>query len=411
MLLQVRSARPAITLAGKDYYASLAPYFLNLSYSDNCDGEKADDLQLQLADRDGRFISDWMPDVGEFLDVSIMAERWFAPNAATLSLDCGRFWIDTVDFDLPQHTVSIKANSIPTTAHLKTVNETRGWEKSSLRDITEQIAGENKMDGVDWLAENNPRYARVEQQEESALQFLKKRANDAKLAIRVHRNKIVVYDEQKLEETAPQFTLTSGMPGVGGIASQLVGGAAAFLSQGSAGASSYRIATASFTKRVTDVQKGHKVKHASVKTGDTVTSEFRADVDFHPSGGSGNEALPDYLNNVSLSTDTEAEDEDSGESENGNGGSVRADTEPLPDWQNNTGGTMKAKADTRKSNKDKETADIQLGIGNPLVAAGMTFNLQGFGQFDGVWFVDSAEHTVGPEYTTKLKAHRCLKGY
>src|SRR5262245_61616489 len=166
MITQVRVARPEIILNGEDYYSSLAPYFLNMTYTDNCDGEKADDLQLQLADRDRRFINDWMPDPGVFMDVSILCERWFAPNAATLKMDCGRFWIDTVDFELPQHTVSIKASSIPTDQRIKGGNETRGWEDTSLEDITNQIASENGM-LVDWQANYNPKYKRTEQTEES----------------------------------------------------------------------------------------------------------------------------------------------------------------------------------------------------------------------------------------------------
>ena len=84
MLGQARSARPAIVLNGTDYYDQLAPYLLDLSYTDNCDGEKADDLQFKLADRDRRFINEWMPDIGVFIDVSVLAERWFAPNAPPL---------------------------------------------------------------------------------------------------------------------------------------------------------------------------------------------------------------------------------------------------------------------------------------------------------------------------------------
>src|SRR4249919_536065 len=121
MIAQVRTARPAIILNGKDYYEALAPYLLSLEYTDNCEGQKADDLNIELADRDKRVIADWMPDKGTFIDVSVVTERWFAFNAPAVTLDCGRFWIDSVDFQLPANTVSIKGCSIPTTAHLKTM--------------------------------------------------------------------------------------------------------------------------------------------------------------------------------------------------------------------------------------------------------------------------------------------------
>jgi phage protein D len=409
MITLARLARPSIVLQGKDYATALAPYFLNMAYTDNCDGKKADDLHIQLADRDMKFINEWMPDLGEFIDAGIIVERWFAPYAASLSLDCGRFWIDEVEFELPPHTVSIKASSIPTTAHIKNINETRGWEKTTLHDIANQIAGENQM-SLDWQAGDiNPKYSRIEQQEESGLQFLMKRADDAKLAIKVHRNKVVVFDEAKLEQQPAKFTVVySDATPIGGIAGQLLGGGASSLAIGSGiGGSTYHIKSAHFTLRLTDLQKGHKVKKSSVVTGKTHDSTFKVD----------EQGVADYQNNVNIGTGEEEEDSDDGEGNGGNGNGepptksvVPHADEPPMDWQN-VGGADVAKAKTRKTNKDKYHCDIELSIGNPLIAAGQTFNLQGFGKWDGKWFIESADHTVGPEYTTKLKTRMCLQGY
>ena len=85
MIVPVRTARPAIILNGNDYYSSLAPYLLSFTYTDSCDGKKADDLGFELADRDGKFISTWMPEKGAFLDASIIATNWFMPYAGGLS--------------------------------------------------------------------------------------------------------------------------------------------------------------------------------------------------------------------------------------------------------------------------------------------------------------------------------------
>ena len=380
MIAQVRTARPAIILNGKDYYSQLAPYLLNLSYTDNSDGKKADDLQFQLADRDKRFINDWMPDVGTFIDVSIIAERWYSPNAATLSLDCGRFWIDSVDFELPQHTVSVKASSIPTGVRLKAADETRGWENSTLRDIAQQIAGENKMT-LDWQANVNPRFVRVEQTEESGLAFLKKRANDAKLSIKVHRNALVIFDEQTYEEKAAQFTLAYGnTAGTGGLAL-------------------YRMASAKFHLKVNDTAKKAKVKHSRTETGETSSSEFQTD----------EENLPDVDTNVNEDPGT---DPDSIEVEPGPLFREGED-ELVGDWnaEADSAGSRKAKATLRDKNKDKFHAEIELALGCPLIASGQTLNLAGVGQFDGKWFLESAEHKIGPLYETNLKIRRCLKGY
>jgi hypothetical protein len=388
MILQVRTARPEINMNGKDYFSSLAPYFLSMQYSDNCDGEKADDLQLHLADRDKRFINDWMPDVGVFVDVSIIAERWFSPNAAVLKLDCGRFWLDSVDFNMPDNTVTIKGNSIPTDCQIKTTNETRHWDKTTLDRLVNQIANENKLQ-PNYLAQNKPKYAAIEQQEESSLQFLKKRCDDAKLALRIHKGELIVYDEEELEKVAPKFTLIYGTDKT-----------FAFGDFGSIGLATYRISGGSLKLKLTDVQKGHKVAHTSAMTGKTTAQNFSVD----------DQGIPSWDNNMCQGTDGEDEEEDSddeGPPETREGGDV------IPDWQNNTGGSfaVKAKADTRKANKDKMTGEFQLSIGNPLVAAGQTFNLQGCGKYDGAWFIEGVDHTCGPEFKTTINAHKCLQGY
>ena len=280
MIGQVRTARPAIILDGKDYYSSLAPYLVSFAYEDNSDGKKADDLSFELADRDGKFIGSWMPEKGAFLDAQIICENWFAPGFGGLSLDCGRFWIDSIDFELPDHKVSVKATSLPTNVRLKGSKETRGWEKTSLQDIANQIAGENDMT-VDWQADTNPRYKRTEMHDESSLAFLMQRARDAKLAIKIHRNKIVIFSEQKLEEAEPAFTLLYGntAPGAGG--------------------QTYRMSAGHFSSKITDTTKKAKVSATDPESGDVKSGEHEAD----------DEELEDESDDK-VNADTDADDEE-----------------------------------------------------------------------------------------------------
>jgi phage protein D len=379
MIASVRSAKPAIILNGADYYNQLAPYFLSLEYSDNCDGEKADDLQIQLADRDKRFISDWMPDKGTFLDVSIIAERWFALNAPAISLDCGRFWIDSVDFELPANTVSIKGCSIPTTAHLKTTDETRGWEGSTLRDIAQQIAGENEMT-LDFQSSINPRYQRIEQDEESGLTFLKTQANDAKLAIKIARSQIIIFDEETYEAAEPRFNIVYGE---GPVAGSLP---------------TYKMAGGHFVTHLIDTMKKVRIKHNKMETGEVTSEEWTDETDEDL-----DEAIIQNLNSA-LDFEEGAEEE---------GGELRTEDGLLEGWNADAsaGGQLKAKGYLRVFNKDKNNASVELAIGNPLIASGMTCNVSGVGQYDGKYFVVSVQHKVGPMFTSTLEIRKCLKGY
>ena len=219
MITQVRTARPSISIGGVDFYNQLAPYLLKFQYTDSCDGAKTDDCQFQLADRDRKFINEWMPAPGTTFDASILCERWFGPTAAGLSLDCGTFFIDSIEFDLPAHTVSVKANAIPNNTHGKVSNETRGWGDGTagstgggitLQQIASQIASKNNLQPL-WLAgDRDPQHDRVEQVEESAFQFLKRHAEDAKLEIKIAKGQLIVYDPLTLDQRSPSFTLVYG---------------------------------------------------------------------------------------------------------------------------------------------------------------------------------------------------------
>jgi phage protein D len=382
MLGQVRAAHVDISLDGQSYGSQLAPYLITALYEDNCDGKKADDFNLELADRDGKFISTWMPKKGATFQASIIAERWFSPIGSQIKLDCGKFWIDSVEFLLPDHKVSIKGTSIPTDVRLKGSTETRGWDGTSLQDIANQIAGENNMT-LDWQAGNNPRYTRTEMHAESSLSFLMKRCNDAKLAVKIKNGKIIVFDEQKMEEAAPSFTLLYGNTAVA-----MTG-------------ASYRLSGAHFVTMITDTTKGAKISHANLGDGWTSQGKFTApEVEELP------ESTEDKEN-----VDTDTESEDGGGDGEGGGGDTR--TEELVSSFNKAdeGADLKAKSHVRDKNKKKDQCRAELSIGNPLVAAGQTFMLVGCGQFDGKWFVETAHHKVAPEYTTELQIRKCLQGY
>ena len=407
MITQVRTARPSIVLGGQDYYGQLAPYLLRFEYTDSCDGAKTDDCQFHLADRDRKFINEWMPAPGATFDASIICERWFAPYAATLSLPCGTFYIDSVEFDLPAHTVSVKANAIPNDTHGKVSNETKGWPPqgtgTSLQEIAQKIADQNHLK-LNWLATNNPQYDRVEQVEQSAFQFLKRHAEDAKMEIKVAKNQLIVYDPLTMDQAGPSFTLVYGD-------AQAVGDTTI-----------YRMSGGRFRLQVTDLTASTVISNTDIGDGMTTTKEFDANqllpTETGGTGGSaggGQQSIPGmpsaWKDNQNWNVDVK---------KSGNGGSSPApnvvgegdlENYSSQDEAAADGALTKAQAKTREKNRRQYESDVILAMGNPLVAAGMTFMLVGCGQFDGKWFIESAHHTVGPTYETSLHIRRTLDGY
>jgi len=385
MIGQVRTAHPSIMLNGFEYFNKLEPYFVSMAYVDSADGQTADDLHLQLADRDNRFISDWMPGKGVFLDVGIVAEQWYSPNAVALNLDCGRLWIDEIEFELPQHTVSIKASSIPTSSYLKATDQARGWDNTTLMKLAQQIVDENKAAGLtlDYEAQYNPSYSRIEQTEQSSLEFLMHRCRDAGLAIKLHRGKLVIFDEAVIEATAPSFSIVFG---------QLAA---------APGMRCFRMSGGKFTTRLIDTMKQVTVSHVDPASGKAhYETAIAGDAD----------AADDWHTNVNQATD-EQDEEDGGSDD---GGDTRDDAGAADSWSGagaSASDQRLAKAKLRHHNKDQVHAQIDLSIGCPLIASGQTFLLVGVGNYDGKWFAEKIEHKCGPMFTTSLTARKCLVGY
>jgi phage protein D len=410
--IQVRAARPQIMLNGVDFYQQLAPYLLHFEYTDSCDGAKADDCQFSLADRDRKFINEWMPAPGATFDAAILAERWFSPNAATLQLPCGTFYIDSIEFDLPQHTVHVKACSIPNDSHGKTSNDTHGWGEgeagnttgTTLKDIAGRIAQANnlQLDYPDGL--RNPKYDRVEQVQESAFQFLKRICEDAKLEIKIAHGFLHVYDPLTFDQQAPSFTLVYGN-GAAGV-----------------GMNTYQMTGARFRFQVTDLTASTVVSNTDIDTGDTTSQQFDAN-SLLPSqvggtggsAGGGSQGIPglpsawkDHLNWNCDVTQSGGGDQGSPPSgsllDTSSGGLQYFSDDPAE----GSAALTKAQARTRDKNKRHYESDIELSIGNPLIAAGQTFMLSGCGQFDGLWFIETAHHELCPMYKTTIHVRRTL---
>jgi hypothetical protein len=409
MITQVRTARPSISLGGVDYYNQLAPYLLKFQYTDSSDGQKTDDCQFELADRDRKFINEWMPAPGATFDASILCERWFGPTAATLELPCGTFYIDSIEFDLPAHTVSVKANAIPNNTHGKVSNETRGWGDGTpgsggggitLRDIVNQIAAKNNLKPVYPDNLRNPKYDRVEQVEESAFQFIKRHANDAKLEMKIAKGQLIIFDPLTMDQAAPSFTLVYG--DVSGVGDTTI----------------FRMSGGRFRLQVTDLTASTVISNTDIADGETTSREFDANQLLQGTGvGAGESvAFPStWKDNLNWNTDVQ-QGAGGGGAPSGQKSTRDDPTAGLVGVYSNDSGAAdaaltKAQARTREKNRRQYESDIVMAIGNPLVAAGQTFILVGCGQFDGKWFIETAHHVVAPMYDTTLHIRRTLDGY
>jgi phage protein D len=64
-----------------------------------------------------------------------------------------------------------------------------------------------------------------------------------------------------------------------------------------------------------------------------------------------------------------------------------------------------AKRRLKQANRAEWTGSLTI-LGDPALLGGTTIKLSGFGAFDGIWFIDKAEHQISGGYVTSLEIHR-----
>jgi phage protein D len=185
------------------YYVDTAGDLLGFEYTDNADG-KVDDLQISLMDRKGLWRGDWLPRKGAKLWASIL------PAFGDGELVCGDMWIDEVEAGGPPSVTTIKAVSVPLGEEnsIRGTKRTRAWEATTLEGIAKNTAD---VSGLKLFYQGDPvEVERADQHEESDLAFLARLAEDFGYVVKVGHGKLVVYDQELLEDADPVAVVDVG---------------------------------------------------------------------------------------------------------------------------------------------------------------------------------------------------------
>jgi phage protein D len=184
--------------------ADVAGDLLSLTYTDNEHG-KADDISLRLKDDHGLWSGPWLPQQGDTITAAIIQQI----GDETRRLNCGRFTIDEIESDYPPSIVDLKGVSVPLDTSIRRLPKSKGWESTSLSEIAQEIASNGSIE-LQYLVDEDPRYDRVDQHEESDLKFLQRLCEQESYSVKVTDLRLIIFSSEQQELTSPVQTIVRG---------------------------------------------------------------------------------------------------------------------------------------------------------------------------------------------------------
>jgi len=322
-----------LTYEGVNITDDIAPYLLSFQYTDN-GTNRSDDLQITLQDRAGNWRDPWMPQDGDKIQATIVPIDW----GHDLSLSCGTFQVDGIEYNGPPDTIQISGVSFPVASGLKSEEKSKAWEKVTLSQITSRIAASAGLTAQ--FETDDVKYDRIDQTNQTDVAFLAQLADKEGATVKVTNELLVVYDDRKFENEPPVRTLERGVN---------------------------LVKTYGFSRNVIDMAYSScTLTYYDSSKNKTITGTFE----------------------------------------------IPGATGPVLKIQERVESTAEAvryaKNELRRRNREAQKARFQL-VGDPNLVQGVTVEVKGYGQFDGIYFVETATHTVGGGgYETSIDARKVL---
>lgn len=200
-----RHTKVLIEFKKKKFKKKIDTYLESFTYTDNASGE-SDSIDISVSNRNKVWSTKWLPEKGDVLTAKIMQKYWRNLGKKTLTLNCGTFYVDDLTYTGRPLTCSMGAISCPVYDKFNTEEVTKTWENTSVQQIANEVA---KAAGLAvYYDANTITIASVEQSNQTNCSFLSSLCNDFGLAMKIYSNKIVILDEEKLEEKKAACNIT-----------------------------------------------------------------------------------------------------------------------------------------------------------------------------------------------------------
>ena len=364
------------TPESQDVTEDIRDDILAFSYEDR-DGDEADEISLTLKDQTGKWAGRWRPDGGETVRATL-GIKTLDGIAIGNALRCGTFYVDSMSASGSPRVFQLRAIAIPLRSNLRRRRVTKAWEDKTLKGIASEIA---KSAGVELLfeSEDDPRYDRQDQKDESNLRFLARLCSDAGKSVKVTDEMLVIFDQETYEKKPPVATIALGVSDLRSWS---------FESQQSETYKTCTVSWRDYRKKTPTSAGGYDIDVAKAKA----LADDGYDID----------AVPKAKDNAAVMTYTYV---DPDVDDNGQDLKLKKRAKTIEEAK------RLAKAELRKHNLRRLTGSLTLA-GNPSIVAGVVIECKGFGAFDGNFLVESASHSVtNSGYTTSIQVRAVNRKY
>ena len=347
----------AVSFDGVDISRPINEGLLSLSYTDN-EEDEADDLQIKIQDRKKKWLGQWLNDTMAQAAYGIKQGtkgltisagiKQFHPNGKIRSADFGFFELDQLKASGPPSQILIKGTSLPYSNGVRTEERDKAWEKYTLKKIGAEIAQKAGL-GFLYDCPKDPSYSRVEQAKQTDIAFLMQLCHDHGYSLKISGLKLIIFDQARYENMQAVATI-KWMDGT-------------------------------YVKYDLDTQDGDThydqcvVRYYDAATGTKYEATANAD---------------DY--------DAEAKEH------------TVCTVTSRPVHSAAEASELAAKI-LRLHNKYEKKVSFTL-LGNPMIGAGMTMTIEGFGMWDEKYIIKQAKHDISPNsgYTTKIMLRTIPEG-
>jgi hypothetical protein len=198
-----RKASISVSYNGKNIKTKLGEYLQSFTYNDEASGE-GDDISITVNDRNRKWISKWFPNKSDTLSATIILQNWQKEGTAK-RLKCGTFIIDSFDFSGTPVQMKMNAIATPANTGFKGRSRTKTYENTTLKNIAKAIAQRYNM-SLHYEC-STVKIAKAEQSDKTDCSFLNEIVTKYGYAMKIYKNKIVIFNEASYENKAAVTTL------------------------------------------------------------------------------------------------------------------------------------------------------------------------------------------------------------